>query len=285
MFEILPTQPSSDVKKGRVTERHVATTADGRTHSVDITGMHDELIGAGGYGSIRRVDADVVKPRKFPFRFRESSKSAGNMVVKEYNGIRGSEQHLQHVLETHRTLRGLGISTWNTFRRLQGERSILMTDGERDGSVLFSQNVSTSASVFDYRKLVSLERFPDAVGDGINSVEAANRNGVCLPGDSWFAGVDVRTDAGSDGREALVGDTGTLKRILVGDLDNILVGSPSANVSSKNCLDFESFVGQVVVSKCLREEVHSAYHKELGRMMEARFPGYRSRYATSKVSA
>ncbi len=264
---------SSNAEKPTKKERYVAVKADGRKHRVDISGMQSDLIGSGGYGMIRRVDADIVRPREFPFRLREGSRAVGNMVVKELYGIWATEEHLRRSLDVYQAIRKVGIDTWNTYRRLEGEPAILMTDGERDGSVVFSKNVSVSREAIDSRSFHEIDGFVEVVSKAMESLARANEHGIGLSGDAWFAGADV-----PESDEAISVD---LRRIFVGDFDIVLVGAKvNDSFISKNCLDFESFVGETLIPICLVGDRHQAYRETLGHMMESRFPGYRSRYGS-----
>lgn len=246
----------------------VAVAADGRKSSVRIIKGEDGLIGHGEYGTVRRVQAEVVFPRMIPTREREQFRLVGNMAVKEYDQSSVSEENIRHVFRIHDLLRSLGISTWNTFRHIEGQNALLMTDGERDGAMTVAYNASESRDSLFERPFLSLENFEEAVGTALDDIAIANTNGIYLHGDSWF--VNLRELAGcEEGSER----TGTIEKLFIGDFDRVRTGlEGNPDLVKGNVKQFVEFVDDILLSVCLGKD-KSSYVQALSDIVSEHFPG------------
>lgn len=254
-------------KEDKPAKRVSAVTVDGRKSTVLLERGGDS-IGHGKYGNVRRVRAEVILPRKIPSRWTERFRTAGNMVVKEYDETRVSEEHIRHIFHMHELLRGLGIATWNTFRRIEGQDAILMTDGERDGAMTVAYNSSKSRDALFERPFLSLENFEEAVGKALDDIATANVHGIYLHGDSWFANLRECSD-----REEETGRTGTIEKLYIGDFDRVRTGlEENPDLAKGNVKQFVEFIDDVLLSVCLGKD-KASYRQALSDIVSEHFPG------------
>lgn len=120
----------------REPERRAAVAANGRTSDLFLETV-EESIGAGNYGVARRVEATVVDANR-----SEGGRYAGSYVIKDFHPWMNQKDNAAETVRKHEYFRSNGFDTWRTVRRLEGRDSVLMTDGEREGTLIISQNVS-----------------------------------------------------------------------------------------------------------------------------------------------
>lgn len=100
-----------------------------------------------------------------------------------------------------------------------------MTDGERGGALVISQNLSKSLELFGERKLDRIDNVREAVARGLDNVLLADSLGIRIPEDAWMVNLAVPLSAGRDAKgkptRVLASDRGTMTRIFIGDFDSI----------------------------------------------------------------
>ncbi|NTW90094.1 MAG: hypothetical protein HGB37_04280 [Candidatus Moranbacteria bacterium] len=202
----------------REAERRTAVAASGRSSDLFLETV-EESIGAGNYGVARRVEATVVDANR-----SEGGRYAGSYVIKDFHPWMNQKDNAAETIRKHEYFRSNGFDTWRTVRRLEGRDSVLMTDGEREGALIITQNMSKSLELFSEHKLAHIDNLYEAVTKGLDNVLLADQLGVRIPEDAWMVNLDVPLSVGSDENgnptRSLASDRGGMIRIFIGDFDS-----------------------------------------------------------------
>ena len=243
-------------------ERHMAVHADGRSVDVALEFESDSKIAKGCFGEIHRVRAEVIN--------EEKERDAKSFVVKKF--YRDGEQQAQETLEKHKELKRIGVATWHTMRLLKDEGAILMTDGEKDGSLVISSNAnSRSIDFFETSKLDRLEGFEDFVRTALENLDLANQNNYFIPPDAWFACILVQNSSSETGQDEIVG---SCKRIFIGDFDFVWEydfkknGENGLYRREKQINFLEQFIEVSVIEKILSVDAKRKYWDILDQIVE-----------------
>lgn len=159
----------------------IATRVEGRASKIILKeGQEEDQIGSGRFGNVYKTNIAIINDG-------EKKRTVGkSFAVKEYKGTVGNPR--EKALTIYKELKQNNIPTWLTYRSLDDDRSILMTDGERDGSMIISiTGESKSKNKLIENQLNKIENFDEVLLTGIKTAISAGNAGMQLHADAWFA--------------------------------------------------------------------------------------------------
>ena len=243
--------------------RKKVVSATGQEAELQLKGV-EKKIGIGNYGVIDRVEARFLHPDG-----RE--RDIGNFILKTFLSEEKGVAYATEATKKHQYLRAHGFDTWRTVRYVEGEGVIFITDGERDGSLIVAENTSRSLDLFQEKKLDVLEEFSQCVANGLRNVWLADELEAWIPEDAWMMNLHVPLSTAKDifGKEkkCISGSQGLMKRVFIGDLDEINDKKVREYKGMTNLEQFRFYM-EFMIQALLNPASHDRYFRILEETIE-----------------
>jgi hypothetical protein len=250
MENILEKNPLDGEKEKRVL-RH----SEGRQSKVRFEG--GEKIGEGHYGEVyvTQLSLERAQAEKDEARIKEIKKT---FAVKEFKGSKESGKGLaEEALKKYEKLKELGIHTFSTYRVIEGENKIIMTDLSSPDSLVLSASLTDNSAGKNFfhsqeDPIDELGATPELLQRLVEDVLKAARGGLRIAGDAFFYKLSVPSKRDKKplflykALHALTANlvkekvkTSVLEDVVVGDFDNVEIFE---KVDDKRDLRLENLV-------------------------------------------
>lgn len=146
-------------------------------------------------------------------RVEVGGKRRGTFVLKEYLDYneKPARYWAERGFKAFEALKRAGVDTWTTYRLEEREPSILMSDGERDDSLVVGFNSSDSLAMLA-GKVKEIDGFETTVNEAKRQAELATNNDIELSLDAWLARINLRAD-GSITMRCFIGDLEMVRKV------------------------------------------------------------------------
>ncbi len=126
----------------------------------------------GAFGAIYRADTEVLgRPRNFVIK-----KFRGDMVK--------AKRDAERAFNNYRRAKKAGLKVFPTYRMGEDERSILMTDGNANSTIVLSNNINLQEIGLP---LIKDEAITPALTDAIiEHAKLASQQNILIPNDAYF---------------------------------------------------------------------------------------------------
>lgn len=187
----------------------------------DVKIGNKDKIGNGHFGGIYRVDVSLADEEGKLRELREK------FALKDFwpDKNESNSKPTERALLIHSELKKAGVKTWTTYRLIKDESAILMTDGERDKTMLIStSDASRSKNKLLNNPLNRIENYKSTLDSAIQDALNAGAAGMAIPPDAWFANFKALPERNKLFAKFRPKDNGAkLISLFVGDFDRVVL--------------------------------------------------------------
>ncbi|MDD5750030.1 MAG: hypothetical protein PHU56_00030 [Candidatus Pacebacteria bacterium] len=165
--------------------------------SLPVKIVSKKKIGRGIFGEVSFSETEIVNNDKVKNK---------NFAVKLFK----SEERALKALNNFKKLKESGLKVFTTYRLAEDGKSILMTYGDKPGSLLVSFNRSENLKYLENHPIKEIAGFGEFIDSMGEHAKLAADKKIIIPNDAYFFSVSDTADQDTKSMDFIIGDLDTI---------------------------------------------------------------------------